>query len=563
MSLLKATTNAEIISYFINANPELSEEIDLPVQGESTKEIGKIIVDNTRYKNMFINTVNLIGLTVIKENRWDNPWDVFTNKGRLRFGQQIREIILDLAKVHDFNEKYADKAEFLKTEIPDVYQYMHQINYQKWYKQTINENELRMAFADEEGDGLFNFIEKVIANLYESYKYDKFLVDKYQVCRRIVDGTVAVKEIQNFDSKDARQILAEMKGVSNLMSFRSPNYNPAGIRRATPLDQQYLMVDATREAINSTSVYATSYFRNDAEVRTKLALIDTFNNTDELRLQELLGEDFTPFTDAEKTALSHVVGFAFADDFFMDYFYALDDTPEGKTQKSFLNITSLDENIVLHAWLCLSTSPFAQACAFVDTSIGVSSVSIDPATATVSKGQSVQFTPSVATTGCANKSVQYTLNSQAITSGAKINASGLLQVPSDYVDASGTQGIYTFTISTALVTGDKVKINGTEVTIDAATDDTPTKQITAIYNALGTMDEYTLSKSSGTLTFTEKSGYYGTGKPTIVVTKTAGSTGVTAEATTTAGVQASTPIVVTATSIYDNTKSATARVTVS
>ena len=563
MSILKATTNAEIISYFINSNPELQEEIDLPVQGESTQQIGKLIVDNTRYKNMFINTVNLIGLTVIKENRWDNPWDVFTNKGRLRFGQQIREIIMDLAKVHDFNDKYSNKAEFLATEVPDVYQYIHQINFQKWYKQSINENELRMAFADEEGDGLYNFIEKVVANLYESYKYDKFIMDKYQLARRIVDGTVAVKKIDDFASKDARQILAEMKGVSNLMSFRSPNYNPAGVRRATSLDNQYLMVDATREAINSTSVYATSYFRNDAEVRTKLALIDTFSSSDDARLQELLGEAFTPFTDAEKTALSHVVGFAFADDFFMDYYYALDDTPEGKTQREFENITTLDRNIVLHAWGVISTSPFANACAFVDTDIAVSSVSISPATGTVSKGQSIQFTPTVATTGCANKSVQYTLNSQAITSGATINASGLLQVPSTYVDASGTQGIYTFTISTALVTGDKVTINGTEVTIDASTDDTPTKQINSIYTALGTMDEYTLSKSSGTLTFTEKSGYYGTGKPTIVVTKTAGSTGVTAEATTTEGKQASTPILVTATSIYDNTKSATARITVS
>lgn len=39
--VIKATTNAEILSYFINQNPELASEIDLPVQGESTIEIGK------------------------------------------------------------------------------------------------------------------------------------------------------------------------------------------------------------------------------------------------------------------------------------------------------------------------------------------------------------------------------------------------------------------------------------------------------------------------------------------------------------------------------------------
>ena len=63
---LKATSNAEIISYFLNQNPEIREEIGLPVQGQSTIEIGKLIVDNARYRNAFINTVNLIGLTIIK-----------------------------------------------------------------------------------------------------------------------------------------------------------------------------------------------------------------------------------------------------------------------------------------------------------------------------------------------------------------------------------------------------------------------------------------------------------------------------------------------------------------
>jgi hypothetical protein len=34
-----------------------------------------------------------------------------------------------------------------------------------------------------------------------------------------------------------------------------------------------------------------------------MAMIDTFSETDDARLTELLGEGFTPFTEAEKTAL--------------------------------------------------------------------------------------------------------------------------------------------------------------------------------------------------------------------------------------------------------------------
>ena len=216
--LKNARTNAEIVSLIINQNPELASEIDLPVQGESVKPIGKLIMDNERYKNAFINTINLIGLTVIKENRWDNPWQTFTDKGMLKYGQQIRELIQDLAKVFDYNKNYSNKTKFLETAVPDVYQYIHDINFQKVWETTINESALLMAFDDEE-NGLYRFIEECVSNLYETYDYDKWLVDKYQLCRRILDGTIPAKQIT---ATDPRDILADMKATSNRMTFKSP-----------------------------------------------------------------------------------------------------------------------------------------------------------------------------------------------------------------------------------------------------------------------------------------------------------------------------------------------------
>lgn len=38
---LSAKTSAELLSYIINVTPELKENIDLPVQGESIQPIGK------------------------------------------------------------------------------------------------------------------------------------------------------------------------------------------------------------------------------------------------------------------------------------------------------------------------------------------------------------------------------------------------------------------------------------------------------------------------------------------------------------------------------------------
>lgn len=149
-NVLAVNTNAELLSYIINQNPILSAEIDLPVQGESIAPIGKLILDNQRYRNAFINTVNIIGLTVIKRNRWENPWD-FTLRGTLSRGQTIREIILDLCNVHNYNKNFDDKTAFLKTEVPNVLQYLHNINFQVYYQTTTSDEQLAMAFETEGG----------------------------------------------------------------------------------------------------------------------------------------------------------------------------------------------------------------------------------------------------------------------------------------------------------------------------------------------------------------------------------------------------------------------------
>ena len=238
-NVLSAKSSAELLSYIINVTPELREEIDLPVQGQSIAPIGKLIINNERYRNAFINTVNLIGLTVIKRNGWDNPWN-FTKRGTLRFGQQIREIINDLCNVYDYNVNFSNKERFLQTVVPNVLNYIHEVNFQKFYQTTTSDAQLAMAFETED---LFTYIDDAIGMLYESLKYDTYIVDKYMLCKRIVDGTMTSYKISNFGSKTTREIVAEMKAVSNKMTFRSPNYNPAGIRRATRFEDQMFILN--------------------------------------------------------------------------------------------------------------------------------------------------------------------------------------------------------------------------------------------------------------------------------------------------------------------------------
>lgn len=430
-SVLRHTTNSELLSYIINVTPELKSEIDLPVQGASIVPIGKIIINNERYKNAFINTVNLIGLTVIKRNQWNDPWD-FTNRGILNFGQQVRELVLDLANVYDYNTNFDDKTKFLDTEVPNVYNYIHEINFQKYYHTTTSDEQLAMAFNSE--GGLLDFITEAIQMNYESLTYDTYQVNKYMLARRILDGTMTPVQIANYSTLTPRQRVSAIKDVSNKMSFRSPNYNPAGIRRATAFDNQIAIVNTEFEADFSTDVLATSFFRDEADMKARMRLIDGFDNLDDERLTEVLGDAYTSLTSAEKATLANIPCVIISDEWFMDYDYSLNaEAPTKSTE--FYNPTTLENHHYLHAWKVFSTSPFENACLFTSDTPSVTSVSVSPATASVSAGQQIQLTATVAATGGANKAVVWTVTSaegQSETNPVSVNANGLVTIPSDY-----------------------------------------------------------------------------------------------------------------------------------
>ena len=575
---LSAKDSAELLSYIINVTPALREEIDLPKQGQSIKPIGKIILGNPVYKNAFLNTINIIGKTVITRNHWENPWRKFTDKGILTYGQQVRDIIVDIANVYDYNA-YANRPhDMLENEVPNVLSTIYEVNYQKFYKTTTSDEQMAMAFEQED---LFSLIDEIVNSMYEGMEYDDFLVSKYILARRILDGTVTAKQIENFDTITDRDIVAIIKGDSNKMTFRKPFYNPAGIRKATAFEDQFAIVDAEFEARFTTKVLATSFFKDEAEMRAQMELVDSFGEFDMPRMAEVFckrdangdiipGEyldGYVPFTDEELEKLAEIPCVIVGKDFFQNRRYGTEvESPSGKAT-DFYNPQTLKRNHWLHEWGVMATSPFENAVVFTKSAQAVLSVIVSPSTATVSKGQKLQLSSAVATTGFANKAVAWSIDSAAATKGAKVNEMGELTVPGTYDSTgSGTAGVYTIDIDTILETGDKISVNGVEYTCDASTDDTKAKQIAALKSALNdakVTDYYTIGGTTTTCTLTEKSGKYGqVGEPVFKFTPATGSDGEASIEETTEGVLPGNTIIVTATSVYDKTKSGIATITV-
>ena len=420
-NVLSKTKNAELLSYIINQDPILSAEIDLPVQGESIAPIGKLIVSNQRYRNAFLNIVNVIGLTVINDKRWRSPWDEFTEKGTMNVGQTVRELYVDIANVYDYNSFKDDPDHFLENVVPNVYEYMHELNYEKFYKTTTSDEEIAMAFNTE--GGLLNLIEKVIASLYEGYEYDKYIVAKYLLCRRMLDGTMAVYTLTG---STVREKVAEMKSISDKMTFRKPNYNPAGVRSFSSFDNQFFILTTDFDGSMSTEVLATSYFRNDAMLKSNMSIVDGFDDHDTARLTELLGDAYIPFTEGEIEELQTVPAVIVDRDFFQIYNYYYDNRAT-----EFFNPESLRTNHWLHTKKVVSSSPFAPSCIFTSLTPSITSVTVSPSSATINLGQKLQLTATVVNVGFANKAVKWSVDSDASADDVTINESGVLYVPSD------------------------------------------------------------------------------------------------------------------------------------
>jgi hypothetical protein len=128
------------------------------------------------------------------------------------------------------------------------------------------------------------------------------------------------------------------------------------------------------------------------------------------------------------TALQEIPCAIVGIDFFQDRYYGMDNNaPTRKTE--FFNPQTLRTNHWLHNWGSVSSSPFENAVVFTVTAQSVTSVSISPSAATVTKGQSLQLSATVVTTGFANKAVYWTVDDDSYADGVRIADDGELIIP--------------------------------------------------------------------------------------------------------------------------------------
>lgn len=409
VDILNAIRNNATINYQ-NYVPQATKD------AESIREIGAIIMDNPQLQNEFLNAlVNRIGRVLITSKMYDNPWAMF-KKGMLEFGETIEEIFVNIAKPYQFDPSVAESNLF-KREIPDVRSAFHIMNYQKYYKATVQNDQLRQAFLTWQG--ITDLIAKIVDSMYTGANYDEFQTMKYMMAKHILNGRMYPVTIDEVNSANMKSIISTIKGVSNDMEFMSDTYNIAGVQTSATKDEQYFIVNTKFDATMDVEVLASAFNMDKAEFLGKRVLVDGFGKLDIARLNELFKDDetYTEISSAELEALNKIPCVIVDKDWFMIF-----DNYTNFTEQ--YNGEGLYWNYWYHVWKTFSISPFHNNALFIPSTPTVTSVTVSPTTATVKAGQTVQLTVDVATDNFAPKSVDWSCE----TDGVTVSKSGVVTV---------------------------------------------------------------------------------------------------------------------------------------
>lgn len=518
LNAIRNSATANYRGYVPPANPN----------AESIREIGAIIMDYPALQNEFLTAlVNRIGRVIITSKMYDNPWSIF-KQGTLEFGETIEEIFVNIAKPFEYDPAVAENKVFAR-ETPDVRAAFHILNYQKFYKTTIQNEQLRQAFLS--WNGITDLISKIVDSMYTAANYDEFQTMKYMLAKHILNGELFATQIPTVQTSNMKSIVSTIKAVSNNFEFMSSKYNVAGVANYAMKDNQYIIVNSAFDATMDVEVLAAAFNMNKADFMGHRVLIDSFGNLDTERLNLLFANDpnYTPLTSTEIAALDAVPAVLVGGDWFMifDNLYNFTEQYNGE---------GLYWNYWYHCWKTFSVSPFANAVVFVPGTPAIDSVSVSPSSATISAGQTVLLSANVTTDNFASKSVDWALN-------------GVLPFPTIAVNGAATLGATTVnfdgaTVESGALVGRKVKF-GSATTVYTITANTATAMSVSPALAANVADNATITVADNVSGDDLPATITPLGEVFVKPTAVSG-----------------TVITATATSTVDNTKSASATITV-
>lgn len=288
---------------------------------------------NRKYLNEFIDAfVNRIGTQIVHNKSWENPLAVF-KQGASRYGQTIQESAIKWIKAHAYN---VDDDTLLKVERPEAAVWYHSVNRRDRYDISIEEPDLRMAFADE--TGLNRLIDAIMTVPRNSDNYDEYicmvnLLGYYEANWGFFKHQTTAAPS---DEATGKEFLKALRAYASKLQFPTSLYSPVSAEYGIPTfakpSELVLFITADADASVDVDTLASVFQLDKAEAKYR-----------KIVLPEL--------------PISGAYAMLTTDDFFVcqDYVYA---------NESFYNPQTLSTKYMLHHWETVSASPFVPAILF-------------------------------------------------------------------------------------------------------------------------------------------------------------------------------------------------------
>lgn len=208
-----------------NSNDEYKNLVPFMNYGDSISNIANPILTYEAVKSQFINGItNMIGLTIFKYwEDFQSPLRVLKQRN-LELGVDVREIAVDILEENTYNLSDEGLADVLKLAPPVAREAIHRLNRQVYFKISISDAELELAFNSWADFDAF-FVRKsemlTMSNEIAEFKWTKELLRQ-----TVQKGYVPVIEVSNItDEASGKDFVLAIKDSLAAFMFPSRDYN--------------------------------------------------------------------------------------------------------------------------------------------------------------------------------------------------------------------------------------------------------------------------------------------------------------------------------------------------
>lgn len=289
--------NSKIIK---TVTDSMTDDVKSLVEGKNGIELLAIFDSYPNVRNSFIDTlVNKVTKSLIYSKIYTNPLKEL-KKGKLEYGDSIEELFVQMAMAKNFGESWdgggSPEGDLIRKLKPKVTSLYISTNFDKKYKTTVFDKQLRKAFVNEYG--LSNLIIQIVGSITSQAEYQEFLatkkiinnlVEMAQVCQldnnHTTDNAVTIplgkviKQSAYISKIDgAKDLLKQIRTEVGNMKFPSTKYNLSKELNWCKPDDLMLLTTSETLADIDVNVLAGAFNVSMAEIKTRTILVDEMPN---------------------------------------------------------------------------------------------------------------------------------------------------------------------------------------------------------------------------------------------------------------------------------------------